>query len=95
MFDDTLIENGFKPMFALIDKSIIEIITMNLQLKLFNNRTNKINIKTQILELDNSKYLLILYIKNKFDNESLGFILENLVKNNNLIHTDEIKMKNN
>jgi len=95
MFDNTLIESGFEPMFALTDKSIIEIVTLDLQLKLFNNRTNKTNIKTQMLESDNSKYLLILYIKDKYDNESLGFVLENLVKDNNLIHTDAIKMKNN
>ena len=93
MFDDTLITNGFEPMFTLADESIIEIVTLDLQLKLFNKRSQKVNIETQMLESDDARYLLILYIKDKHDNDSLEFVLENLVNGDNLIHADAIKEK--
>ncbi len=95
MFDDTLISEGYKPLFALIEESITDIVILNLQLKFFNNRVENTNIKTQFLESDDSNYLLILYVKDKNDDESMAFILDNLVDGDNLIHADAIKIKNN
>ncbi len=95
MFDDTLISEGYKPLFALIEESITDIVILDLQLKFFSNRVENTNIKTQFLESDDSNYLLILYVKDKNDDESMAFILDNLVDGDNLIHADAIKIKNN
>jgi len=93
MYDETFIMDGFNPTFALLNKSIINIVMYELQLKLFNNRVDDINVKSQILESDNDNFLLILFIKDTKDDESLSFILDNLVEQGNIIHTDTIKLK--
>lgn len=92
MFDNTLIEDGFKPMFALFDSSIIEVVSLELQLRLFNNRVKKENIKTQHLQTDDSNFLLVLYIKDMNDDDSLGFVLNNMVTNGNIILAEDIRV---
>lgn len=95
MFDNNLLDTGFKPMFALINSNIIEIQSLDLQLQLFNKRVGKENIKTQHLKADDDNFLLVLYIKDINDDDSLAFVLNNMVVNGNIILAENIKSQRN
>ena len=77
-------------MFALVEDSIVDAFVSNEQLKLFERRTNNKNIKTQILQSDGTKWIVILYIKNMNDDESLQYVLDNISEAGKIIETDKL-----
>lgn len=95
MFKVDFIKDGYKPLFALIEDSFINAATSQIQMNLFNKRVGYENIKTQILQSDGTAFLVVLYIKDEDDNDSLKFVLDSLVSSGNIIEAHNIKLKSN
>jgi hypothetical protein len=74
MFKSDYIKDGYQPLFALIEETHLDVITSQTQLYLFEKRTDNSNIKTQILQSESDNFLLVLYIKDEDDDESLQFL---------------------
>jgi hypothetical protein len=90
VFKEEFIKIGYNPMFALVEDSIVDAFVSNEQLRIFERRTNNTNIKTQILKSDGLKWLVILYIKNVNDEESLQYVLDNISEAGKIIETDKL-----
>jgi len=93
MFKTDYIKEGYIPLFALVENSHLDVITSQTQLYLFEKRSNNDNIKTQILKSDGTAYLLVLYIRDEDDDESLKFLLENLTESGKIIEADKIRLR--
>lgn len=93
MFKEDFIIDGYDPLFALVEDSHLDAVTSQIQLYFFEKRTNINNIKTQILKSDDDVFLLVLYIKNTNDDESLQFILDNMTEPEKIIDAKKIKSK--